>query len=386
MSARNAFQDRAAIVGIGQTRFGKGFAESEEELGGQAIMAALNDAGIDPSDVDGLCSYTMQTTDEDDIARDLGFGDIRFFSRLPAGGGGGCGTVGHAAMAIASGQANVVVAWRSRKRSGKASRVWSQTGDRLTGRYQWSQPYGLVRPSDELGIMTRRTMHDYGYTRDHLANIALTFRAHANRNPAAVMHAKPLSREQYMAARFISDPLCLFDCCIETDGALAVVLVSAERARDLRQPPAYVHAFAQGISRGSYAMLNVFNPDTTRTQGHACAQALWGASDFKAKDVNVAQIYDAFSPQILQVLEDYGFCGRGEAGAFTDNGNIMLGGKLPLNTSGGSLSEVYTHGFNLILEAVRQIRGTSTAQVPDVQCSFVSSANVVPTGALILRK
>lgn len=386
MSARNVFQDRAAIVGIGQTRFGKGFTESEEELGGQAIMAALNDAGIDPAEVDGLCSYTMQTTGEDDIARDLGFGDIRFFSRLPAGGGGGCGTVGHAAMAIASGQADVVVAWRSRKRSGRASRVWSQTNDRIAGSYQWSQPYGLARPSDELGIMTRRMMHDYGFTREHLANIALAFRAHANRNPNAVMHAKTLTREQYMAARFISEPLCLFDCCIETDGALAAVLVSAERARDLRQPPAYVHAFAQGISRGSYMMLNVFNPDTTHTQGYACAQALWGASEFKPKDVNVAQIYDAFSPQILQVLADYGFCERGEAGAFTDNGNIMLGGKLPLNTSGGSLSEVYTHGFNLILEAVRQIRGTSTAQVPNVQCSFVSSANVVPTNALLLRK
>lgn len=382
----NVMQDRAAIVGIGQTRFGKGFVESEEELGCQAIMTALNDAGIDPSEVDGLCSYTMQEAFEDEIARDLGFGDLRFFSRLPAGGGAGCGTVGQGAMAIAAGLANVVVAWRSRKRSGKASRVWAQTSDRLTGQYQWTYPYGVVRPSDELAMMTRRLMHEYGFTRDHLANIALAQRAHANRNPAAVMHEKTLTREQYMSARWVSEPLCLYDCCVETDGALAVVLTSAERARDLRQPPAYVHAFAQGITRGSYMMLNFFNQDTSRTQGHACAEALWGASDFKAKDVDVAQIYDAFSPQILQVLEDYGFCGRGESGAFTDNGNIMLGGGLPVNTSGGSLSEVYTHGFNLILEAVRQIRGTSTAQVPDVQCSFVSSANVVPTGALLLRK
>lgn len=386
MSARGTLKDRTAIVGIGQTNFGKGMPQSEEELGAMAILAALQDAGIDPAEVDGLCSYTTQTAEEEDIARTCGFGDLRFFARTPAGGGGGCATVGLGAMAIATGQADVVVAYRSRKRSGRASRVWSQTQEYVKGRYLWTSPFGLNRPSDEVGVVMRRQMHEFGATRDHLANIALAFRAHANRNPVAVMGAKTLSREQYMAARWISEPLCLFDCCIETDGALAVVLVSAERARDLAQPPVYVHAFAQGITRDSNMMSNYFCEDPLRTQGDACAAALWAGSDFKAKDVDVAQFYDAFTPLVLQSLEAYGFCGRGESGAFTENGNLDLGGQLPSNTSGGSLSEVYAHGFNLIIEAVRQVRGTSTSQVPEVECSFVSSSNCVPASALILRK
>ena len=386
MSAKSLLKDRSAIVGIGQTNFGKGMPQSEEELGAMAIMAALNDAGIKPSEVDGLCSYTTQTAEEEEIARASGFGDLRFFARVPAGGGGGCSTIGLGAMAIATGQADVVVAYRSRKRSGRASRVWSQTQEYVKGRYQWTTPYGLHRPSDEVGMVMRRQMHEYGATRDHLANIALAFRAHANRNPVAVLGDKTLTREQYMAARWISEPLCLFDCCIETDGALAVVMVSAERARDLAQPPAYVHAFAQGLTRDSNMMSNFFCEDPLLTQGEACASALWAASDFKAKDVDVAQFYDAFTPLVLQSLEAFGFCGRGESGAFTENDNLALGGQLPSNTSGGSLSEVYAHGFNLIIEAVRQIRGTSTAQVPDVKCSFVASSNCVPTGALVLRK
>lgn len=386
MSAQGPLKDRTAIVGIGQTRFGKGMPQSEEELGAMAILAALNDAGIDPSEVDGLCSYTTQTAEEEEIARASGFGDLRFFARVPAGGGGGCATIGLGAMAIATGQADVVVAYRSRKRSGRASRVWSQTSEVVKGRYQWTSPFGLLRPSDEVGIVMRRQMHEHGATREHLANIALAFRAHANRNPVAVMAGKTLTREEYLSARWISEPLCLYDCCIETDGALAIVLVAAERTRDLAQPPAYVHAFAQGLTRDSIMMSNFYCEDPLHTQGEACAAALWAGSDFKARDVDVAQLYDAFTPLILQSLEAYGFCGRGESGAFTENGNIALGGRLPLNTSGGSLSEVYAHGFNLIIEAVRQVRGTSTAQVPDVKCSFVSSSNCVPTGALLLRK
>lgn len=379
-------KDRSAIVGIGQTAFGKGFEQSEEYLACAAIKAALDDAGIGAGEVDGLCSYTYQVAEEEEIARDLGLGDLTFFSRTPAGGGAGCGTVGHAAMAIATGQANVVVAYRSRKRSAKSSRLWMGTPPRVTRREMWLSPFGVVRPADEAAMIMRRYMHEFGATREHLANIALAIRAHANRNPAAVMFNKPLTREQYFAARWISDPLCLFDCCLETDGALAVVLVSAQRARDCKQPPAYVHAFGQGLSRGSSMMFGYFGEDPFLTQATACAQQLWRDSDFKPKDVKVAQIYDAFTPEILLSLEGFGFCGRGEAAAFTEGGALQLGGRLPINTSGGGLSEAYLHGFNLVLEAVRQVRGTSTAQVANVDCSFVSSSDGVPTGALLLRK
>lgn len=378
-------KDRTAIVGIGQTAFGKGFAESEEQLACQAIMMALDEAGIDPSEVDGLTSFSMQTAEEEHIGRDLGFGDLTFFSRTPAGGGGGAGTVVHGAMAIATGQANVVVAYRSRKRSAKASRIWMGTPKRALGRQMWESPFGHIRPADDASFLYRRYMHEFGATREHLANIAVSFRANANRNPTAVMHDRPMTREQYFAARWISEPLGLFDCCLETDGALAVVLVSAERAKDCPTKPAYIHSIGQGISAGSTMMFGYRAEDPFRTQAYACAKTLWKDSDFKQKDVSVAQIYDAFSPEIIFSLEGYGFCKRGEGAAFTENGGIEFGGRLPVNTAGGGLSEAYLHGFNLINEAVRQVRGTATSQVPNVKCSFVSSSDGVPTGALLLR-
>jgi acetyl-CoA acetyltransferase len=376
--------NKTAIVGIGQTKLGKGFDESEEELSCIAIKAALDDAGLKPSEVDGITSFTMQTVEEEELVRDLGLNELTYFARSPAGGGCGCGTVGHAAMAIATGEADVVVAYRARKRSGRASRMWSQQQQAMT-RELWTRPFGIIRPVDEIALLARRYMHEYGATRDHLANIALGFRRHANMNPNAFMHGKPMTREQYHAARMISDPCGLFDCCLENDGALAVVLTSAERARDLKRKPAYIHSFAQGITRDSAMMANFYARDPFNTQSWAAAKLLWNRSDFKPADMASAQIYDAFSPEIWFVLEGYGFAKRGEGATFTENGNIEVGGKLPVNTSGGSLLEAYVHGFNMILEGVRQVRGESTAQVPDTKAVFVCSSDIVPTGALVLR-
>ncbi len=382
----NIINDKAAIVGIGETPFGKGFSESEEHLACRAIKMALDDAGIDASEVDALCSYTLQDAQEDEIARNLGFNDLTFFARGPAGGGAGCGTVGHSAMAIAAGQANVAVAYRSRKRSAKASRVWSQTPARVRHREMWINPWGNIRPADEAAMLFRRYMHEFGATREHLAEIVLSQRANANRNPRAVMHGRTVTKDQYMSARWISEPLCLYDCCLETDGALAAVIVSAERARDCKTKPVYVHSFAQGISRGSSPIFGYFGDDPFRTQAHAVAKLLWKNSDFQPKDVKVAEIYDAFSPEVLFSLEGFGFCKRGEAADFVAGGNIRPGGPLPVNTSGGSLSEAYLHGFNMITEAVKQVRGTAAVQIADADCVFASSSDGVPTGALLLRR
>ncbi len=382
-----SLKDRTAIVGIGQTKFGKGFTQSEEALGCEAIKMALDDAGLKASEVNGLVSYMMQTAEEDEITGALGLGDLTYFTRTPSGGGGAAATVGQAAMAIATGQADVVVAWRSRKRSAAASRVWMQTQPRVVHlREMWTTPWGVLRPADHVAMLFRRYMHLYDATREHLANIATAFRAHANRNPAALMYDKPMTRDDYMNARLISDPLCLFDCCLETDAALAVVLVSAERAKDLKQKPAYIHAIAQGVTSGSTMMANFFVDDPLHSQANPCAESLWRQSDIKAKDIKVAQMYDAFSPEILMCLEAYGFCGKGEAAAFTENGNIQLGGKLPINTGGGGLSECYIHGFNMINEGVKQIRGTSTSQVDDADNCFVCASDLNPTGAFILRR
>jgi len=380
-------KDRTAIAGIGQTMFGKGLPDSELSLACQAISMAIDDAGLKPSDVDGLVMFSMENGREVEIARNVGLGDVTYFGEIGYGGGAGCGTVGHAAMAVATGQCEAAVAWRARKRSAKASRPWANVDHRLGGAQQWSRPFGLLRPVDEIAMLARRYMHEFGATRDHLANVAIAFRKHANRNPHATMRDKPLSREQYLAARWISEPLCLFDNCLETDGALACVVVSAERAKDLKQKPVYVHSFAQSIPQQHQVMTNYFNDDPLLGPSYACAKRLWANSDFQPKDVRVAQLYDAFSPLIPLSLEGYGFCKRGEGATYTDGGALEWpDGRLPTNTAGGGMSEAYVHGFNLVLEGVRQMRGTSTSQVGGAECCLVTSGEGVPTSALVLRR
>jgi len=379
-------KDATAIVGIGETVFAKNLEPSELELACQAIKAALDDAGIRPDEVDALSSYTMEETLEFEVARNLGMGDITFFSQVGYGGGAGCAAVGHVAMAVATGVANVGVVWRARKRSDPRKRVWAQVSPRVTDHWKYSRPWGLIRPVDEVAMFWRRYMHEHGATRDHLANVALACRRHANRNPRAFMYRRPLTRDEYMRARWISEPLCLFDNCLESDGALAVVIVRTERARDCRQPPVYIHAWSQGLTRQHQNMTNYHGADPLQGAAWAAARNLWRQSELRPGDVKVAQIYDAFTPLIPFCLEAYGFCGAGEGAAFTEDGAVELGGRLPINTSGGSLSEAYIHGMNLITEGVRQIRGTSTAQVPDADVCLVTSAYVVPTSALLLRK
>jgi acetyl-CoA acetyltransferase len=385
--AAETIKNKTAVVGIGQTAFGKGLPDTELSLACQAITMALADAGIAPSEVDGLASFTMEPNREVEVAKNVGLGEITFFSQVGYGGGAACGVTGQAAMAVATGQCKVAVAWRARKRSAKASRPWSQAAARIEDTSMWSRPFGLLRPVDEIAMLTRRHMHEFGTTRDHLANVALAARKHANRNPNATMGHKTMSREEYMAARWISEPLCLFDNCLETDGALAVVITSAERARDCQQPPAYVHAFAQGLPPQHQTMTNFYNDDPLVGPAWVTARKLWSMADVGPADVKVAQLYDAFSPLIILSLEGYGFCGRGEGGPFTDNGNIEVGtGALPVNTSGAGMSEAYVHGMNLVLEGVRQIRGTSTAQVDGADVSLVTSGEGVPTSAILFTK
>ena len=376
-------KDATAIVGIAETPFAKKLPESELELASRAIVDACRDAGIDPSEIDGMGSYTMETHSEVEVARNIGAGEITFFSQVGYGGGAGPGVVGQVAMAVATGQCRVGVAWRSRKR-GSGQRPWA-AADQFSTAASWTRPFGLLRPVDEVGMLTRRYMHEYGATRDHLANVALAVRKHANHNPRAIMHERTMSREEYMKARWISEPLCLFDNCLETDGALACVIVSAERARDCAQKPAYIHSFGQGLPPQHQTMQNFFNDDPLRGPAWTCAKQLYRDSDIGPGDIRVAQLYDAFTPLIILSLEGYGFCERGDGAAFTDDGAIEIGGRLPVNTSGGGLSEAYVHGFNLINEGVRQMRGSSYNQVEGADTCLVTAGEGVPTSAMLLR-
>jgi acetyl-CoA acetyltransferase len=375
----------AAIVGIGYTEFSKNISRPERTVALEAIRAALADAGIHPREVDGLVRFNIETTSEVEIARNLGIENLRFFGEIGYGGGAGCGTVAHAAMAIAQGRASVVVCWRARNR-GSGGRPWAATGPGVGGDAQFSAPYGLVRPVDQIAMLARRHMHEYGTTSEQFGAVAVACRSHAVRNPDACMR-EPMTLEDHQNSRLISEPLRKFDCCLETDGGLALVLVSAERARDLVQPPAYVLAASQGVGPQHVVMTDYHGPRFLETPSTHAARDLFAAAGVEPAAIDVAQFYDAFTPLVILSLEEYGFCKPGEGGALAAAGTLRWpDGALPSNTSGGGLSEAYVHGFNLLIEGVRQIRGTSSSQVADAELSLVTSGAGVPTSALILAR
>jgi len=378
-------KDKAIISGIGQTEITRGSKESTNSHGARAIMTAINDAGINASDVDGIVVYGTEDTAENEMARQLGFGDLSYFARVPGGGGAGCALVGHATMAIACGQASNVIVYRARKGTDRGSQHWLGGPERAAGERAWIRPFGMVRPVDEVAVLTRRYMQDYGITEEHLANVALACRKHGAANPLALKR-EPISVADHHNSRMVSDPLRLLDCCIESDSAAAVVVSAANRANDCPSTPVYVHAFAQGISAGSTTMATFFGEDPLRTPSWACARNLWDKSDLAPADIPVAQLDDSFTSLVLLALEGYGFCERGGAGDFSDDGNLEHGGKLPINTGGGGLSEGFLHGFNHVLEGVRQMRGISSSQVEGAASCFVGAADAVPTSALVLRK
>lgn len=375
----------AAIVGIGQTEFAKNIGRPERTVALEAIRAALHDAGLEPREVDGLVRFDMETTTEVEISRNLGLENVRFFSEIGYGGGAGCATVAHAAMAIATGQASVVVCWRARNR-GSGGRPWAATGAGVPGDSQFTAPYGLVRPVDQIAMLARRHMHEYGTTSEQLGAVAVAARKHAVRNPNALMR-EPMSLADHHESRMICEPLRKLDCCLETDGGLAVVVVSAERARDLRQAPALVLAASQGMGPEHVVMTDYHGPFFLQTPSTWAARDLFAAAGVGPEDVDCAQFYDAFTPLVLLSLEEYGFCKPGESGPLAATGALEWPeGSLPSNTSGGGLSEAYVHGFNLILEGVRQIRGSSTSQVEGAEISLVTSGAGVPTSALLLAR
>ena len=385
----SSLKDQAAIVGIAQLPFSKDIGRPEEVTALEASKLALEDAGLRPSDIDGMSKWSIQVASENLIARNLGVPNLRYFGEVGYGGGGGCGVVGHAAAAIAAGYARCVLVYRSRNR-GSGGRPWAGTSKERdqatsdTNETAFFAPYGFVRPADQVAMFARRFLYERGYTTDHLGWIAVAMRRHAVNNPVAMMR-HPITIDDYRRARFISEPLRLFDCCLETDGAAAVIVCAADMARDLRQKPAYIMAAAQGMGNRNFTMNNFFKDPLLESPGAYAACDLWRMAGVEPRDVPVAQLYDAFTPLVLGSLEEYWFCKPGEAGDFVADHGLEIGGRLPTNTSGGSLSEAYVHGINLIIEAVRQIRGTAINQVPGAKLSLVTSGNMVPTGALLLR-
>lgn len=381
---------QAAIVGIGATEFSKDSGRSELRLAAEAVSAAIADAGLTPADVDGLVTFTMDTNAEIAVARAVGIEEMTYFSRIHYGGGAACATVQQAAMAVATGVADVVVAYRAfNERSGLRfgqvnSAVANQENSSGTDN-AFSYPHGLSTPAAFVAMVAQRYMHDYGATSADFGRIAVVDRKHAAVNPNAFFYGKPITLEDHQASRYIAEPLHLLDCCQESDGGVALVITSVERARDLPHTPAVIAAAAAGSAADQFIMTSYYRDELAALpEMGLVGRQLWEQSGLRPDDMDLAILYDHFTPYTLLQLEELGFCGRGEAKDFVAEPRPGSGGRLPLNTHGGQLGEAYIHGMNGIAEGVRQLRGTSVNQVDDATRVVVTAGTGVPTSGLVL--
>ncbi|MCM3922230.1 thiolase [Frankia sp. AiPs1] len=396
MSASGPFD--TAIVGVGATpyyRRGGSAPQTITELAGKAILAACEDAGLSVRDIDGFAYYSGagagygQSMDTATFMETLGIPEVTFSAALTSGGGGSAGSIGLARAAILAGDATVVVTVMALQQvKQRLGTVFGSVAP--SPENSFLQPSGLVGPGHLMSVLARRHMHDYGTRREAFAEIALSSRENALTRPKAIMRT-PLTLDDYFNARMIADPLCLFDFCLETEGAVAVLTTSAERARDLRRTPVGVVAAAHGgVREWGRAFAWYGMPDEYfASSGHApIARRLYAKAGITPDDLDVALIYDHFTPMVLMQLEDYGFCKKGEGGPFVESGAIRYkGGSIPVNTHGGQLSEAYIIGMTHIVEGVEQIRGTAVNQVPDAKLALVTGGPAtLPVSGLILGR
>jgi acetyl-CoA acetyltransferase len=402
----NGISRRVAVVGIGETTYYRHGQSPVPEflLAIEAIERAAADAGLDVRQIDGFCSYSAERSDPTRLGTALGL-EVAFANMFWGGGGGGvCGAVANAAAALAAGYCRYAVVYRSLAQGQFGRFGQAHVPPTVSGRGAYIAPYGLFTPAQQIALRTRRFFHEHGATDEALCAVALAAYAHAQRNPRAVMYGRPLTREDYYAARWIAEPFRLYDCCLENDGAAAVVLTTVDRARDLRQKPAVLLASAQGSSP-RFEMFGHADARFAAANFETVAPRLYAQAGVDAKDIDVAQIYENFTGAVVMSMVEHGFCAPDQVmefftpenltwtaeGAKTDGGRssgvagrAREGRGLPINTSGGNLAECYMHGLELVLEAVRQVRGTSTCQVEDVELSLVAGGpSSSPVSSLI---
>jgi len=393
----NGLRD-VAIVGIGATPYykrGGSAPQTITELAGKAILAACEDAGISVKEIDGFAYYSGagagygDKMDTADFMETLGIPEVTFTASLTSGGGGSAGAIGLARAAIVAGEATTVVTVMAlQQQKQRLGTVFAASAPNPTNSFL--QPSGLAGPGHLMSVLARRHMHLYGTTRDAFAEIAISERQNALNRPKAIQK-NPLTKEEYFNGRMIADPLCLYDFCMETEGAVAVITTSVDRAKDLRQKPVPVVAVAHGGRREwgrAFAWYGMPDEYFASAGNAPIAKRLYEQSGLSAKDIDVALLYDHFSPMVLMQLEDYGFCERGEGGAFVESGAIRYdGGSIPVNTHGGQLSEAYIIGMTHIMEAVEQMRGTAINQVEDAEFALATGGPAsLPVSGLILGR
>jgi acetyl-CoA acetyltransferase len=385
-------KDQACIVGIGETSYcrkpGSGMSQLGIQL--QAACRAIEDAGLTGKQIDGIMPFPNLGHAEG-FASNLGCENLRYSAILWIGGAAPVASLRAAAAAVTSGLADYVLipaGWNgysgARVRQTVAQDIASMPGGAIARDYY--VPYGFTAPPQWYSVMARRHMHEFGTKPEQLGCIAVAMRKHAQLNDNAVLQGKPLTLEDYMASPMLADPYRFFDCCLETDGAAAVVVTTTERARDLGKTPVYIMGAASGQPYPADEITN--RRDIFQTGLSMAAPEAFAMAGVSPGDADFAQIYDCFTFEVLQQLEEAGFCKRGEGGAFVENGRIELGGELPVNTSGGLLSEAHVLGMNHIVEAVKQLRGTAgERQVENAEIGVVTGWGDFGDGSIaILRR
>ncbi len=387
-----SFAGKTAVVGIGATEFSKNSGRSTLRLAVECCDAAIRDAGLAPEQIDGIVSFTVEENHEIDVARNLGIKELTHFSRIHHSGGAACGTLHQAAMAVSSGACNYALVYRafnerSETRFGAGVQLQDNSPTPILVDFGWCLPFGLLTPASWVAMFASRYMHEYGATSEDFGRVSVADRRHAATNPEAFFYQRPITLEDHQESRWIVKPLHLLDCCQESDGGQALVITTLERARDLPNPPVVIASAAQGSGDDQQMMKSYYRESITGIpEMGLCARQLWDDTGLGPDDIQAAIIYDHFTPLVLPQFEEFGFCGRGEAKDFVKDGNIELGGRLPINTNGGQLGEAYIHGMNGVAEAVRLVRGTSVNQVPDAKNVLVTGGTAVPTSAAILSQ
>ena len=377
--AERTIKGKAAVVGVGESVYYKHGRSPDREfvLTMKAILAACADAGIDPKELDGFVSFADDRNTGIRVAAALGVHEMRWSTMQWGGGGaGGSAAVQQAAGAVAAGFAENVVVYR-----GLSQGEFGRFGGALPRRPQDSLrvAYGMNSPGEWSAARMVRYMHETGVDPVTQRAVSMASYFHAQQNPRAVMYGKPLTEEAYDASRWIVEPWRLYDFCQENDGAAALIVTSAERARELTDRPAYLLAAAQGSGpRGGSFIEGIYDSHFATAEFTTVAPRLFEMAGITPADVDVAQSYENFTGAVVMSLIEHGFCEpEGAAEFFTVENLTAPAGGLPLNTSGGNLAEAYIHGLELCVEAVRQIRGESFNQVADAKVSFVSSGPMV---------
>lgn len=400
-----ANQDKTAIVGIGATDYyvrGKSWPRTINDMAGEAILKACADAGISVKDIDGFAYYStagagyLDKFDTASLMETLGMPNISFSATLTSGGGGCPGAIGLATAGLMNEDCKYVVTLMALQQlpQHRLGVVFGSAAP--SAENSFLQPSGLVGPGHLMSVLARRHMHLYGTTQDAFGEVVMATRANTHNRPKAVRKA-PLTKEEYDASVMLADPLRRLDFCLETDGAVAVITTTMDRAKDCRHKPAVVHACAHGGQREwgrAFAWMGMPDPHFASSGHQFTADRVWAQSGLSARDMDVALIYDHFSPMVLMQLEDYGFCEKGEGNDYVLAGKIRydaatgkgVNGGVPVNTHGGNLNEAYIIGMTHIVEGVEQVRGTAINQVKDAEFALVSGGPAsLPVSSLILR-